>query len=128
MKRYRTLDSLFFIEKELKKENVNFDRKLDTFRLDGTLYVNMKKYTFSEKEIESLNSTNLYVYNELSELYGGIDTWWIGISEENAYEIHCLEKNGHFYILMTEHDSYPGGNYIIFEDFKEFFKYITTQI
>lgn len=101
--------------------NLSLDENLDTFKLDNTLFLNLKKSKFNNKQKEIFDEVGMYVSHETSSEYG-IDTWWVGYDREDTYETHVYEYNGGLLITMTDHNDFKS-QFKVFYGFGDFIKY-----
>ena len=130
-KNYENIHSTFnkHIKERYEKSGIVFNKSLNSYVLDGELFHDIGIGTFTSDELDKLNSTDIYVFNEKSDDYGGINTWWIGHDVEDSYEIHYETKEGKVSIFMTEHDGrISDGQYIKFDNFDKFFEYINSIV
>lgn len=92
-------------------------------------YYNLVKTTFTDEELSLIKTANLpYVYNELSDMYGGIDVWWLSTEDdcETSCECNPFLQDGKRVIFLTLNDS-AGGDFLIFEGIEEFVTYLKEE-
>lgn len=102
--------------------NLSLDENLDTFKLDNTLFLNLKKSKFNNKQKEIFDEVGMYVSHETFSEYG-IDTWWVGYDREDAYETHVYEYNAGLLVTMTNHNDFES-QFKVFYGFDDFIKYL----
>lgn len=104
-------------------DNLSVIEDLDTFKLDNTLFLNLKKSKFNNEQKAIFDGAGIYASHETSSEYGGIDTWWVGYDREDAYETHVYGYNGGLLITMTNHNDFES-QFKVFYGFDDFIKYL----